>query len=259
MPGGGPVTSTAPAGPGQVDVTAVLDRASTAAGAASVPHPRSDQWIYTRIVQFDRIITPGHAETLEGWRAYTTPGHEKDPTLGDLGPRAKFQFLASLHGDSTEQLLGKARAAYPDLQLKNDTRAQRDFLTLTTLAEASPADPTGLALVYKALATVDGIKAERVKDAAGRDAYAVYVAQPERGAAYHGEMLINAKTYAYDGRRQVAVRDTKRESASALKKAQAQLPKGEHAEPMTPMKKGDVAYSEAYLRVALVGGDHERP
>ncbi|WP_393056744.1 hypothetical protein [Streptomyces sp. LN549] len=84
----------------------------------------------------------------------------------------------------------RARAFYPG---DGESVARHDFGALSMLAMSYPADPKGLAAVYRAMATVPGLRAVQTQDALNR---------PVVGIRYPGErdlFLLDAQTMRFAG------------------------------------------------------------
>lgn len=82
----------------------------------------------------------------------------------------------------------RARAFYPG---EDETTAEHDFRALSMLALSYPADPKGLASVYRAMATIPGIEAVQTQDVLNRPAIGIHL-PGERDL-----LLLNAQTSQY--------------------------------------------------------------
>lgn len=197
-----------------------LTEAADAVQDDPVPNPRAGQWAYEKRLEI-RAQEDGPGEEKGGpretehWYRYADPEFEKGRSGDDHSPRESFRFLADLPS-APAQVKKQARAFYPDDPGNEgspgnagspgspggkdpEARARHDFRALTLLAaRARPAEPHGLAKVYRALATVPGVKAVQTTDALGRSAIGIYL--PERGE--HGTQavtLFDPETYRYSG------------------------------------------------------------
>ncbi|WP_371773897.1 CU044_5270 family protein [Streptomyces sp. NBC_01438] len=167
-----------------------------AAGVADdpAPTPKAGQWVYTKDLEI-RAQEDGPGEErggrreTESWHRYADPEFENGKSGDDHSPRERFQFLARLPQDPA-QVKERARAFYPS---EDEPVAGHDFRALSLLAASYPADPKGLAAVYRAMATVPGLRAVRTRDALDR---------PVIGIRFPGErglLLLNAETFQYAG------------------------------------------------------------
>uniref|UniRef100_A0AAU2VXE3 CU044_5270 family protein n=1 Tax=Streptomyces sp. NBC_00008 TaxID=2903610 RepID=A0AAU2VXE3_9ACTN len=167
-----------------------------AAGVADdpAPTPKAGQWVYTKDLEI-RAQEDGPGEERGGrreterWYRYADPGVENGKAGDDHSPRERFQFLAQLPQDPA-QVKKRARAFYPG---EDESVAAHDFRALSILATSYPADPKGLAAVYRAMATVPGLRAVRTRDALDR---------PVIGIRFPGErglLLLDAETFRYVG------------------------------------------------------------
>ncbi|MBW5254714.1 CU044_5270 family protein [Streptomyces sp. P01-B04] len=184
-----------------------------------VPAPRAGQWVYTKELVADtkggsQLGGPGSAVTedvqrelvalakegrsgdeagglrvIEHWYRYADPDFENGKSGDDHSPRERFQFLADLPSD-LEQVKKRARAFYPG---EDETTAEHDFRALSVLALSYPADPKGLASVYRAMATIPGIEAVQTQDVLNRPAIGIHL-PGERDL-----LLLNAQTSLYAG------------------------------------------------------------
>ncbi|MEV7404261.1 CU044_5270 family protein [Streptomyces sp. NPDC091267] len=159
-----------------------------------VPKPRAGQWVYTKDLEI-RAQEDGPGEERGGrretehWYRYADPAFENGRSGDDHSPRERFRFLADLPADPV-QVRKRARAFYPG---DGESPARHDFRALRLLASSYPADPRGLAQVYRAMATVPGLRAVQTQDALNR---------PVIGIHFPGErdlLLLDAKTSRYAG------------------------------------------------------------
>jgi hypothetical protein len=101
--------------------------------------------------------------------------------------------------------------------------------------------PEGQAKVYRAMATIPGVRmhGHTVEDATGRQALAFYLKGAESLPDARDELLIDPEEYTYVGYRMVAVRDNDEDGLN--------------------WREGDVVMSNARVAAALVGADGEKP
>ncbi|MFF1922821.1 CU044_5270 family protein, partial [Streptomyces sp. NPDC058221] len=160
-----------------------------------VPTPKDGQWVYTKDLEV-RAQEDGPGEERGGpretehWYKYADPAFENGKAGDDHSPRERFLFLAELPSDPA-QVKKRARAFYPG---EDESVARHDFGALSMLAMSYPADPKGIAAVYRAMATVPGLRAVRTRDALNR---------PVIGIRYPGErdlFLLDVRTLRFAGR-----------------------------------------------------------
>ncbi len=216
------------------DAKVLLQDTADVVARGVTPHPRADQWVYTK--EAENNLTdqerPGLRER-ESWDRYADTSLENGKAGDDHSRREMFQFLADLPNDATE-VKKRARTFYPDKD-NAETEPQHDFRALSILAMSRPVHPQGLAAVYRAMATVPGVKAAQVTDAAGRDAIALYLPADGRGSL-GSEFLIDPRTGLYSGSRSVALKDNQDPDVG----------------PSDHYKKGDVVIDHVILKTALV-------
>ncbi|MFD3929980.1 CU044_5270 family protein [Streptomyces sp. NPDC058614] len=223
------------AGPGYTlelgSAKALLNDAADAIAAGPAVTARDGQWIYTKTVETNVTDDekPG-PQTSENWTKYADPKMEDGRAGDDHSPREEYEFLKSLPDDPAK-VRAKARAFFYATD-DSETRTEHEYRALTTvLSRAYVYDPEGLAKVYRALATIPGIRAAQVQDAAGRDAIALYL------GSGGNETLIDPGTYLFTG-----LRFVERSAGS---------------EPDS--KRSDVIISSARLSLAVVDKEGERP
>lgn len=181
-----------------------------------VPVPQAGQWVYTKVLvaDGDGAPRPGQASTeetqrdlvalaregrsgeragglrvIEHWYRYADPDFEDSASGDDHSPRERFEFLAELPSDPA-QVKKRARAFYPG---EDETVAEHDFRALSVLAMSYPADPKGLASVYRAMATIPGIRAVQTQDVLNRPVIGIHL--PGESELF----LLDAKTSLYAG------------------------------------------------------------
>ncbi|MGA6225183.1 CU044_5270 family protein [Streptomyces umbrinus] len=209
----------------------LTDAADVVAAGPSVT-ARDGQWIYVKSgeVNLTDDSRPGTSET---WMKYADPSMEDGKAGDDHSPREEYAFLKALP-DDPKKVRAKARAFFYATD-KTETRTEHEYRALTAvLSRAYAYDAEDLAKVYRALATIPGVRAAQVQDAAGRDAIAVYLRNADP-TANRDELLLDPGTYLYSGHRWVA------RSAGGQ------------------WEKGDAVISGVRLDVAVVDRKDQRP
>ncbi|TPQ16173.1 CU044_5270 family protein [Streptomyces sporangiiformans] len=212
----------------------LLNEAADVIAAGPSVTARDGQWIYVKSVEVN--ITddeqPG-PQTGEDWMKYADPSMEDGRAGDDHSPREEYEFLKSLP-DDPKKIREKARKFFYATD-ESETRTEHEYRALTAVVSRAYAyDAEDLAKVYRAMATIPGLRAAQVQDAAGRDAIALYLPSKDT-MVDRNEFLLNPGTYLYSGHRLVARRGTEE------------------------WKKGDVVISGARLAMAVVGKKGERP
>lgn len=258
-------TATAPTPPraseAQVRLAAeVLHAAAGSVASQPATRPAPHQWIYTSFIA--RGIGQA-AETDEGWTrfdgrqtAYVQNGrlvvHTSPVAPSGSGyPMGAYQALASLPS-SPSALLGavdRAVMANPASVAPpggspighHQTRRQLEFQFLTQLlwqaAQAAPARAE--AAVYRALATIPGVRAQRgITDAVGRPAIALSDVGDEQ------QLLLDPRTYKVIGLRTISDGTW---PVNVMAKG-----------PGPTYPSGTVIESDAWVMIALVSGPGER-
>jgi hypothetical protein len=178
----------------------LLNAAADAIAAAPAVTAREGQWIYVKTVETNVTDDEVDPQTNEDWMAYADPKMEGGRAGDDHSPREEYAFLKSLPDDPAA-VRARARAFFYATD-KSETRTQHEYRALVAvLSRAYAYDPAGLAKVYRALATIPGVQAAEVEDAAGRGAYALYLKNP---LTDRDEVLLDPATYLYAGYRSVA-------------------------------------------------------
>ncbi|KOU55352.1 hypothetical protein ADK57_44985 [Streptomyces sp. MMG1533] len=210
----------------------LLNDAADAIAAGPAVTARDGQWIYVKTVETNETDDEPGPQTSEDWWPYADPKMENGKAGDDHSPREEYAFLRSLPDDPAK-VRAKARAFFYATD-KSETRPLHEYRALVAvLSRAYAYDPAGLAKVYRALATIPGVQAAEVEDAAGRSAYALYLRDPL--STYRDEVLLDPATYLYSGYRSVA--------------------EGGNGE----WGKGDVELGGARLATAVVDEKGERP
>ncbi|MCX4909701.1 CU044_5270 family protein [Streptomyces sp. NBC_00878] len=212
----------------------LLNEAADVIAAGPSVTARDGQWIYVKTVESNLTDDEGPGtQTGESWLKYADPSMEDGKAGDDHSPREEYAFLKSLPDDPK-----KVRAAAREFFYATDeseTRTEHEYRALTAvLSRAYAYDAADLAKVYRALATIPGVRAAQVQDAAGRDAIAVY-RRNENPWANRDEFLPDPGTYLYTGHRVVARSDSEE------------------------VKKGDVVIDGARLATGVVDAEGERP
>lgn len=222
------------------DAKDVLEHAADVVAGQHAPTPHAGQWVYELTKEANRTDEETPVSEHSHWAKYADPTFENGKMGDDYSPRKRYQFLADLP-DDPEAVKKKARVFYPS---GNETQAQHDLRALTILAQSYPAPPKGLAAVYRAMATIPGLKAANTTDLLGRDTIDVYLPQKSAGAyPLRHDFLIDSTTYAYVGTRAIAQSDNHDKG-------------GKFGD---SWKKGDVIIDLARKQIALVDKNGERP
>lgn len=235
-------------GDGAVGAGAPVLRGPRMAGAdgtdeRSVPLDRKG-----RVPAGEDAGTDGERQDTESWYRYADPEFENGKEGDDHSPRERFRFLAELPADP-EEALAAVRQFYPlddggPAGGKAESTDWHSFSAASVVLRSSPMHYQGLARLYRALATLDGVKVVdgTVKDAAGRRALALYfdTGEPDR---VRKEVLLDPETYTYLGGRSVVVRDHTEE----------------FRDQKIERKAGDVLFDTAVVATALVDEEGQRP
>ncbi|MGV9453453.1 CU044_5270 family protein [Streptomyces sp. NPDC003635] len=212
----------------------LLNDAADAMAAGGGVSAQDGQWIYTKTVETNLSDDerPG-PRTEEHWTKYADPAMEDGKAGDDHSPREQAEFLRSLPDDPA-RVRAEARAFYHATD-DSESRTEHEYRALTVLlSRAYVYEAEDLAKVYRALATIPGVRAANVEDAAGRDAIALYL-KSDRPGQDRDETLIDPVTHLYSGVRWVSGKDE------------------------AEWKKGDAVISLALLRTAVVDQRGERP
>ncbi|GAA3481156.1 CU044_5270 family protein [Streptomyces yanii] len=254
----GPTHGATAAAPLTLDSPAeVLNRAADElAKQQAAPEPRDDQWIYTRTKIAQREPKAGSAGVgrlsydPDSWVPYDNSAAAENGKDGDYRTARQVYRAADELPDDPALLLAKVRSFYPTGHTADslpEAEAQHSFRAMGLMVEAYPIAPDALARIYRALATVPGVKVtdHLVKDAAGRDAIAI--TRKEDGSHEQREILISPRDYSYAGMRFVAAEDY-----------EMKVPTGMKVPPET-YKAGEVLTSEARIRAAVVDAEGQKP
>ncbi|WP_151478493.1 CU044_5270 family protein [Streptomyces albicerus] len=178
----------------------LLNEAADVIAARPPAGPRNGQWVYLKSVETNTTDDeqPG-PHTSENWIKYADPSMEDGKAGDDHSPREQYAFLKSLP-DDPERVRAEARAFF-NVTDPEETRTQHEYRALTAIiSRAYVIDPEGLAKVYRAMATIPGVQAAEVQDAAGRDAIALYLKGGSLGGS-RDETLLDPTTYLSSGYR----------------------------------------------------------
>jgi hypothetical protein len=246
-PGGGdanpgPAASRVSTVPGLDDPVALLDRIADAAEARPDPEPKVGEWVYEKTVrghETDNGEDPPQPPQ-ESWYRYADPEFENGSEGDDYSHRLRYEFVAELPSDP-EKLFKKLREFYPSGDLA-ESRLAHNYRAARVVAETWPVPPEGIARVYRALATLEGVSVidHLVTDATGQKAIAVYVKVPEDN--WRSELLFDPHTLEPVGSRDVVV------STEGMNDMFGDLP-----------EKGDVVINSAVLDHGMVSREGERP
>ncbi|MGW0184870.1 CU044_5270 family protein [Streptomyces sp. NPDC003362] len=176
-----------------------LNDAADIVAAGPAVTARDGQWIHTETVETNTTDDAPDPQTDERLIRYADPAMENGKAGDDHSPREHYAFLKSLPDDPA-QVRAKARAFFYATD-PEESRTEHEYRALTAVISRSYVyDPEDLAKVYRALATVPGVRIADVVDAAGRDAIAVY----REGAGFRDETLLDPDTRLYRGFRSVS-------------------------------------------------------
>lgn len=215
------------------------------------PEPRADQWVYTvevfrkpRLAAVENIASPD-SSTTPSWTRYADPEMEEDPADDAWSARETYRAAEKLP-DDPGALLAEVRALYPAFDTergREESSTARTFRGLSTIIESYPLSPTARARVYRALATVPGVRVtdHLVRDAAGRKAIAVTYEAP--GSHERQELLLSPSDYSYAGTRRVVTEDHELEEQGFG----------------TRMTEGDITHDRARTAAAVVDARGEEP
>ncbi|MFC4467983.1 CU044_5270 family protein [Streptomyces xiangluensis] len=184
----------------------LLNEAADVIAARPPANPRDGQWVYLKSVETNTTDEeqPG-PHTSENWIKYADPSMEDGKAGDDHSPREQYGFLKSLP-DDPERVRAEARAFFNATD-PGETRTQHEYRALSAIiSRAYVIDPEGLAKVYRAMATIPGVRAAQVLDAAGRDAIALYLKGDSPGGS-RDETLLDPTTYLSSGYRFVERED----------------------------------------------------
>lgn len=243
---------------GDLDLTspaAALNRAADYLERQKVPpEPRSDQWIHIREVD-------GASENAQAVKELQEAGVEVPPEFGpdrwipydgkatgndgsdtDFRTAREAYRIAAALPENPKALLAKVRATFPTGDEadgeKEESEDAHSFRAVSVLLRSYPIPPDAMARIYRALATVKGVKVTHhlVEDAAGREVIAVV--RQEHMEFTRTDLLIDPVDYGYAGTREVVV-----ESYGTV---------GSDEEPAEQREPGDVLIDIARTHAAVV-------
>lgn len=239
--GPSPAASTVITVPDLDDPVALLNRIADAAEARPDPNPKPGQWVYEKSVRGHESGDNGGLDTgpQESWYPYVDPEFENGSEGDDYSFRLRYEAVADLP-DDPDKLFAKLREMYPSGGYP-EPRTAHNYRAARVLVGTWPVPPEGIARVYRALATLEGVAAvdHLVTSATGQKAIAVYV----KGGDMRSELLFDPHTLEPVGGRTVVVKEREYDEEY----------------PGDPPKKGDVLINSAVLEHAMVGREGERP
>ncbi|MCX4394591.1 CU044_5270 family protein [Streptomyces sp. NBC_01767] len=221
------------------------------------PEPRDDQWIYTRTAQRasqgdqnGASLGPATYDP-DSWVPYDNSAAAEKGKDPDYRTARQVYRAANALPDDPARLLAEIRSFYPTGNTAEDPperEAQHSFRAIGLMAEAYPVAPAALARIYRAMATIPGVRVtgHLVKDAAGREAIAI--TRKEDGSHEQREILIDPHDFGYAGQRFVVAEDY----------AQT-LSDGKVERQTFRFEAGQVLTSEARTEAAVVDAKGEKP
>ncbi|MEL5956595.1 CU044_5270 family protein [Streptomyces sp. CLV115] len=235
----------------------VLNRAADALEKQSAgPEPRDDQWIYTRTAQ---VASQGNGNgsslgpvTYDAdWVPYDNAAAAAKGKDSDYRTAREVHRAANALPDDPARLLAKLRSLYPTGHTAGnppEREAQHSFRAIGLMAEAYPIAPAALARIYRAMATVPGVRVtgHLVKDAAGREAIAITRKEDDRRE--QREILLDPHDFGYLGTRAVVTEDHTYKLAVDGAKG-----------PVFRFEKGQILTSDARVEAAVVDAEGEKP
>ncbi|SCF77857.1 CU044_5270 family protein [Streptomyces sp. Ncost-T10-10d] len=234
----------------------VLNRAADALEKQqAAPEPRDDQWIYTKTVMAQ---SPHRGPAVgrftydpDNWVPYDNSAAAKNGKDDDYRTSRQIYRAANELPDDPARLLAKVRSFHPTgntAESPPEAEAEHSFRAMSLMVQTYPIAPAALARIYRALATVPGVRVtdHLVKDAAGREAIAI--TRKEDGSHEQREILLDPHDFSYAGTRFVVAEDY--EYTSSAGKVQFWPEK---------FKAGQVMLSEARVEAAVVDAKGEKP
>ncbi|MET9662815.1 CU044_5270 family protein [Streptomyces sp. NPDC006510] len=237
--------------------TEVLNRAADALEKQPAgPEPRDDQWIYTRTMQAAQDSQNGSSGVRfeydpDNWVPYDNSAAAENGKDSDYRTARQAYRAADRLPDDPARLLAEVRTFYPTgdtAESPPEAEAQHSFRAIGLMAEAYPVPPAALARIYRAMATIPGVRVtdHLVKDAAGREAIAI--TRKEDGTHEQREILLDPHDFSYVGLRFVVTEDY--EYALTDGKVKRQTIK---------FKAGQILTSDARTEAAVVDAKGEKP
>ncbi|WP_329426281.1 CU044_5270 family protein [Streptosporangium sp. NBC_01495] len=204
-------------------VKSLAERASTAAAKVVDVYPRTDQWLYTKGIGYQArqkgTSKAGKRWTHELWQKGDGKGRARrysDETTGKNAPLATgtpsgssdaprwdVAYLRSLPLDPAALLKrlrkdGENPSDRPDLP-----EAWMLFRDVQLILQEGAPPPRLRAALYTVVSELEGIGIEeKVKDLAGREGVGIYL---DRGDGTRHEVIVDPKSYAYLGGREIFV------------------------------------------------------
>ncbi|MFE7111591.1 CU044_5270 family protein [Streptomyces sp. NPDC057575] len=236
----------------------VLNRAADALEKQPAgPEPRDDQWIYTRTAQVASQGGPNGSSVgpvtydPDSWVPYDSSAAAENDKDDDYRTARQVYRAANELPDDPARLLAEIRAFYATghtAESPPEGKAQHSFRAIGLMAEAYPVAPAALARIYRAMATIPGVRVtdHLVKDAAGREAIAITRKEDDRRE--QREILLDPHDFSYVGLRAVVTEDYTYE-----------LSNGKAKGPTFKLKAGQILTSEARIEAAVVDAEGEKP
>ncbi|MFF0263107.1 CU044_5270 family protein [Streptomyces microflavus] len=263
------VGTSAPAPSAPATVVGDLDLSSPAAALNRAadhlerqevpPEPRADQWIYTREVdaqqaqQWEELPEAIRkkipmAYSPDQWVPYDDKAAENDASDTDYRTARESYRIAAALPEDPEALLARLREVFPTGSGPDgapEAKDEHSFRALAVLLESYPIPPDALARIYRAMATVGGVKVtdHLIRDASGREVIAVTRKYDESDS--RREILIDPVDYSYAGNRDVVTRTH-------------EVPAPEGLAPIV-QKRGEVLIDIARTHAAVVDAKGQKP
>ncbi|MGW9122125.1 CU044_5270 family protein [Streptomyces sp. NPDC055663] len=223
----------------------------------AVPEPRDDQWIYTRTAQVASQGGPNGSSVgpvtfdPDSWVPYDNSAAAENGKDDDYRTARQVYRAAEKLPEDPARLLAEVRTFYPTGSTADsppESKAQHSFRAIGLMAEAYPVPPAALARIYRAMATIPGVRVtgHLVKDAAGREAIAI--TRKEDGSHERREILLDPHDFGYVGMRFVVAEDYTYELVGGKTKG-----------PTIKLKAGQILTSEARVEAAVVDAKGEKP
>ncbi|MER5748079.1 CU044_5270 family protein [Streptomyces sp. NPDC002225] len=236
----------------------VLNRAADALERLPVPpEPLDHQWIYTRTTTKSATNgpdgTPGtDSDTSDSWVPYDNSAAAEHGKDTDYRTARQVYRAANALPDDPARLLEGIRRLYPTghtAENPPEGRAQHSFRAISLVAGTYPISPAALARVYRAMATIPGVRVtdHLVKDAAGREAIAI--TRKEDVGHDQREILLDPRSFDYLGERFVVAEDY----TFVFPGKEGQKP------PPMAFKAGQITLSEARVTGAVVDRKGRKP
>ncbi|MFF4351951.1 CU044_5270 family protein [Streptomyces sp. NPDC001530] len=180
----------------------ILVEAAGAVADDPVPSVHANEWTYQKLLRiYAQEDGPGEEKggprVVEHWAKYVDPLFENGRSGDDRSPRETFTFLAQLP-EAPEQVKKKVDAFFVEDKGAEPGDAH-DYAGLSSLvSRATVIEPTGLATVYRTMATIPGLRAVETRDAAGREAIGIYLPGQAR-SGMPNLLLLDPRTYHFSG------------------------------------------------------------